>query len=427
MARLALLTPLRERDFALLSAGMTASMLADGIFLVAMAWQVYDLSESTSSLSLVSLAWSLGMVGCLLLGGLASDRLERRRLMIAADVARLVAVGVMGTLAITGHLRLYEIAILAFTYGCAEAFFGPAFGALIPQLVPAEVLVQANALQETVRPITQRLAGPAIGGVLVAAFGAGSTLLVAGGAFVASATCIAFISPRPGVSEKSGLSMRADLKEGIAFVRAHTWLWGTLLMASVSILAFWGPVEVLLPYLIRHELDRPASDFGLVLAASGVGGVLGAMTMSRGLPRRRMRALCLVWGYGLLPISAYSLANATWQLAVLAVVFGFAMSVGAVIWSMLMQTRVPTEMLGRVTALDWFVSIGLLPISFALVGPISNAVGARATLAGAGIVGAAATLGMFYGIGDMRRDDEIWADDAPVAHMSPATSSANPG
>jgi DHA3 family tetracycline resistance protein-like MFS transporter len=415
-------TLVRHRDFALLCAGMTVSLLGDGIYLVAIAWLVYDLSNSPTALSLVGVAWSLGMVLCLLPGGVASDRLDRRLVMVAADLVRLAAVLAIGLLAVTDAVQVWHIAGLALVYGTGEAFFGPSFSGLLPQLVPKDELVAANGLQEVIRPGAMRLAGPALGGVLVAGFGAGTALLVDAGTFLVSIACVLAIrtsgraraDAAPGRMSLSAAG--ADVREGLRFVRSQAWLWATLVAACISILCFYGPVEVLLPYLIRNDLGRPAGDFGLVLAATGAGAIVGATLMSRGgLPRRRLRAMYLCWGLGLLPISGYAVATATWQLMACSALFGAGMSGGMVIWATLMQTRVPSHMLGRVTSLDWFVSIGLTPVSFALTAPLAALAGQEATLVGAGVIGAVATLALFYGIEDVRRDAELFPERTPDA------------
>jgi DHA3 family tetracycline resistance protein-like MFS transporter len=406
VVRPALLQPLRQRDFALLWFGMTISLLGDGIYFVAIAWQVYDLSDSPTSLSLVGLSWSIGMVACLLAGGVASDRFDRRLVMIGADTVRLVAVLAMGVLAVTGHVEVWQLIALSVLYGGAEAFFGPSFSALIPQIVPAVDLVQANAFQEVMRPATYRLAGPAIGGLLVAGFGAGTAFLVDAGTFMAAIACVAAIRSRHVPSPAAvRTSVAQEVREGLRFVRSQAWLWATLVAASVSLLVFWGPIEVLLPYIIRHDLHGPASTFGLVLAMAGLGGILASLVLSeRGLPREKVRMMYLAWGLGLLPISGYALATATWQLMALGVLYGVGMSLGMVVWTTLMQTRVPPGLLGRVTSLDWLVSIGLTPISFALTGPIAAAVGSDATLIGAGLIGCLSTLALYVLVGDLRRD-----------------------
>jgi DHA3 family tetracycline resistance protein-like MFS transporter len=408
VAGLAMMRPLRERDFALLWLGMTISLIGDGIYFVAIAWLVYDLTDSPTALSLVGLAWSVGMVLFLLVGGVASDRLERRKVMLAADAVRMVAMAVLGALAVWGDIQLWEIVLLSLVYGSAEAFFGPSFSGLVPQLVPGEQLVQANALQEVARPVAYRLAGPALGGLLVAAFSAGTALLVDAATFVVSITCLALMRARPALEVPDRASVRAEILEGLAFVRAHAWLWATLVTAAISLLCFWGPVEVLLPYVIRHELDRPASDFGLVLAAGGAGGILGGLFMSwRGLPRHKLRFMYLAWGLAPLAISGYALATATWHLALLAGLLGAGLSLGTVVWATLMQTRVPPDRMGRVSSLDWLVSIGLTPVSFALTAPIAALAGTDATLIGAGVLSFAAPLALYAFVGDLRRDEEL--------------------
>ena len=147
-------------------------------------------------------------------------------------------------------------------------------------------------------------------------------------------------------------------------------------------------MEVLLPYIIKNELDGDAATFGTVLAVGGLGSIAAAVLISiTGLPRRHVTFMWTAWSVAIAMDVALALAGASWQMCVLAFVsFGLS-TAGLLTWSMLMYTLVPAEMLGRVSSLDWFVSIGLTPVSFALTGPIAEALGARATLAGAGVLG----------------------------------------
>ena len=193
--RLGVLRPFAIRDFRLLWTGMTVSLLGDGIFIVAMAWQVYELSNSPSALALVGLAWTAPMVVFLLLGGVIADRFDRRRVMILSDAIRAVAVGAMGVLAVTGSLELWHLYALAALYGAGDALFPPAFGATIPDLVPQHLLVQANSVDGLVRPFAMQLVGPALGGVLVDAVGVGTVFLLDAGTFVVSMTMLALMRP----------------------------------------------------------------------------------------------------------------------------------------------------------------------------------------------------------------------------------------
>jgi DHA3 family tetracycline resistance protein-like MFS transporter len=185
-----LLRPLRERDFALLWTGMTVSLLGDGIFIVAEAWQVYDIDNDPVALSLVGLAWTGGMTAFLLTGGIVSDRVERRRVLIAADLVRALVLAVTGALSLAGVLEIWHLVALAVLYGAGEAFFGPAFGALVPEIVAPHHLVEANSLDQLVRQACERLLGPAVGGFVVAAVGPGGAFLIDAGTFATSAACI---------------------------------------------------------------------------------------------------------------------------------------------------------------------------------------------------------------------------------------------
>ncbi len=180
-----LLRPLRERDFALLWAGMTVSLLGDGIFIVAEAWQVYDIENDPVALSLVGLAWTGGMTAFLLTGGIVSDRMERRKVLIAADLVRALVLAATGVLSLAGVLEIWHLVVLAVLYGAGEAFFGPAFGALVPEIVARGHLVEANSLEQLVRQASERLLGPAVGGFIVAAVGAGGAFLIDAGTFAA--------------------------------------------------------------------------------------------------------------------------------------------------------------------------------------------------------------------------------------------------
>jgi MFS family permease len=402
-----LLGPLRERDFALLWTGMTVSLLGDGIYLVAVAWQVYDLSNDPAALSLVGLSWTIGMVAFLLTGGVVSDRVERRRVMIGADLVRAAVLLAIGILSVAGVLEIWHLVALVVLFGAGEAFFGPAFGAILPDVVPGEQLVQANALDQLVRQSAARLVGPALGGFVVAALGAGTAFLVDAATFVVSAACISALRVR-SLPQTDGRerSARAELREGIVFVRSQPWLWATLIAASVSLLMFLGPLEVLLPFVVRNDLDAGAGAFGAILAAAGAGSVVTSLLLSqRGLPRRYLTFMYAVWSIGTLPLIGYALGNAVWQLMALAVIYGACMSAGMVVWATLMQTRVPPGLRGRVHSLDWFVSIGLTPVSFALTGPVSNTIGVDATLIAAGVAPAVLTAALFF-LARLRADEE---------------------
>jgi MFS family permease len=199
--------------------------------------------------------------------------------------------------------------------------------------------------------------------------------------------------------------MWRDLGEGFAYVRAHAWLWGTLVGAALFLLFTFGPFEVLLPYIIRNELGGGAATFGTVLAAGGAGSFFGAVVIGRvGLPRRHVTFMWGAWCVGDVMFIALAFADTAWVMCLVSF-FNFALGTAAlVVWNTLMNTLVPPELLGRVSSFDWFVSIGLTPLSFAITGPVAELLGARETLAVAGALGALTFLFLFIpGVRDPER------------------------
>ena len=413
VSRVNLLAPLRHRDFRLLWAGMTISLVGDGIFLVAMAWQAYELWNAPAALSLIGIGMTIPTIAFLLPAGILSDRCDRRSLMLYADTARALVIGALAVLSLTGHLTFWELVVIVALYGVGTAFFTPAFEAIVPDIVPASDLPAANALDQFVRPIAFRLAGPALGGALVAGLGSGGAFAVDAASFLVSAGAILLMRPPAHPRSEHVQSSLGALKEGFVFVRRRVWLWGTLLSAAIAYLAFMGPAEVLLPYLVKNELNASASDLGFVFAAGGVGAILAALIMSqRGHPSRDVTFMYVTWTLATLAIAGYGLATASWQLMVACLLFNALETAGLIVWATIKQRHVPGSMLGRVSSLDWLISIGLLPLSFALTAPIAALVGVRATLVGAAVIGGVFTLGALF-LPGMRTIEGLAAEAPP--------------
>jgi DHA3 family tetracycline resistance protein-like MFS transporter len=425
LSRVRLLAPLRHRDFRLLWTGMCVSLLGDGVFLVAMAWQVYALSNAPAALALVGVAMTVPTIVFLLLGGVVSDRLDRRRIMLGADVARGLAVGLMATLSFTGALALWHVVALVAVYGAGQAFFSPAFDAIVPEVLPPEELSQANSLDQFVRPIALRLAGPAVGGVLISVLGAGSAFALDAFSFVVSACALLAMTPGARGTASDHATVMGDIGVGLRYIRAHVWLWATFASAAIAYLLFMGPAEVLLPYLVKNDLHGSAADLGIVFAAGGVGSVGCAIVLGqRGLPRRDITFMYLTWTLATFAIAGYGLATAVWQLMVASLAFNALETAGTIVWATAKQRHVPAALLGRVSSLDWLISIGLLPLSFALTGPVSGAIGVQATLIGAGVLGGVITFGalLLPGMRDVEtgRAPSRPAPQAPQADLAPA-------
>jgi DHA3 family tetracycline resistance protein-like MFS transporter len=313
--------------------------------------------------------------------------------MLAADLVRLLAVGALAALTLSGALALWHVIALVVLYGAGQAFYAPAFDALVPELLAPDRLAQANALDQVVRPIALRMAGPALGGALTGAFGAGAAFALDAASFAVSGALLLTLARPTARTPAGSVSLVADLREGARFLRGRPWLWVTFASAAVAYLLFMGPVEVLVPLVVKDELGGGAQALGAVFAAGGLASVaVAALLARRGLPRRGMTFMIAAWTVATLAVAGYGLGTAVWQLMVASMVFNALETAGTIVWATLKQQHVPASMLGRVSSLDWLISIGLLPLSFALTGPVSAAVGVRETLVAAGLLGALATV-----------------------------------
>jgi MFS family permease len=404
--------PLRHRDYRLLWTGLAVALLGSGLWLVALAWQVIELGGGPVQLSFVTTAYSVGLVVCVLFGGIAADRLPQRTVIVAADTVRGAVLLVLAVFALTGFLEIWHLAVGAVIIGAGEAFLIPAYTALVPRLLPPEELLAANGLEGTLRPLAQQATGPALGGIAIAAMSPGVAILVAAFTYLFSAGCVLamHIRPEPAApvadEAPSGIkAVAADLREGWSYVRRTRWLLASLLFGTFFVLLILGPLEVLLPFAVRDQVGGGASEFGLVMAAFGIGGAAGALLISsRSLPRRYLTVMTLMWGFGALPFVLLGVAKELWVMAIAAAVVGSTFSAAMVIWGTLLQRRVPDHLRGRISSLDFFVSLLLMPVSMALAGPAASLFGVAAVFVVAGVGPALLSIAVIW-FGRMLRDE----------------------
>ncbi|MGH2694020.1 MAG: MFS transporter, partial [Actinomycetota bacterium] len=282
--------------------------------------------------------------------------------------------------------------VLVAVYGAGEALFMPAFSAIVPDVVSRDLLIEANSLENLVRPIAIRIVGPAIGGVTVSAWGPGEAFVIDAATFAVSGVAVLLMVPHPVESKgKATLSTAvAEIAEGFRFIRSRTWLWAGLAATAIGLLAFSGPWQVLVPFVVRNQMGGDAGDFALVLGAAGAGAIVASTVVgSRSIPRGPIVYIFGTWSIGTLLLAAMAPASSVWQAATVAFFILGLVTAGQIVWSTLQQTLVPRELLGRVASVDWFVSTSLIPVSFIVVGPLAEGVGADVALVGAGVLGAA--------------------------------------
>jgi MFS family permease len=385
------LKPLRHEAYRWLFGTLVVSMLGAGLLIVALVWQVVELDGGPTALSAVTSASAVGMLVTTLLGGALADRIPQKRILLGVELAQGTAIGVVAFLSLAGLLDIWHLSVVSLVTGLAAGLYYPAYSALLPSLMPAEDLLAANGLEGVLRPTLAQAAGPALAGALIALSSPGLALLAAAVAAFGAALLVVGLPATPVRRELTDTGRNpvadvlADVREGFVYMVGTPWLLATLLYASVMILVMMGPFEVLVPFAIK-DIGGGPREHAYVLAAFGIGGALGSLTVaSFRLPRRYLTIMNLLWGVGCIPLVVYGLDAQVWLMVVAGFVMGAMFNGGMVIWGTLLQRRVPPSLLGRVSSLDFFVSLSFMPISMALAGPVSELIGLRATFLIAGL------------------------------------------
>ena len=372
------------------------SDVGDGIFAVALAWRVYQSYSNPAALSIVGIAFFVPRLLMIILGGVVSDRFDRRWTMIAADTGRGLAVGLLAILSFGGRAELATIAALVAIQGLAGALFGPSESALLPQLVATSDLARANSLRTIVSPIANAVAGPALGGAVTAFGGTQTAFGIDAGTYAVSVLSLLLMRGHVATESDRRRSVFRDAKDGFAYVASRPWLWGPILSASLAQFLVAGPQQSLVPYLVKFDLHASAGALGIVLASGGLGTIAAGVATSRlGRPRHIVTFMILGWASGIGSVALVGIARTVWQAAVGVFAWNLLLWTGEILWLTLLGLTVPNHIRGRVSSIDFLGSYWLIPLSMALTGPIATLLGARTLLVGAGVGGAAAILSAF--------------------------------
>ena len=373
--------PLRERPFRLLWLARTGSAVGDSLIPVALIYAVgHDLGAGATGVGLVLACYTIGGATVTLAGGVWADRLPRRAVMICADLVRVATQSTTAVLLFAGTAHVWQLAVLQGIAGAAAGFFNPASKALIPQVVSARSLQQANALISLSRSTTN-VFGPALAGVIVAVAGAGWVFAIDAGSFVFSAVFVAAMRVSPYAKPAAQRFWR-DLTEGWREVRRHRWLTAGFLGYAVG--NFGVGVYIVLGSLVAIHHLGGAPAWGLIVGSAAFGGVLGGFVAYRIRPSHPVSMAFAIWTLCALPPFALVRPFPLPAVMACALVFGGSILVGNTLFETAMQQEVEPGRLARVASIDLLLSLCLMPAGQLLAGPISKAVGVDATLVLAG-------------------------------------------
>jgi predicted MFS family arabinose efflux permease len=366
---------LQEPRFRLLWTAQSFSSIGDSMVLVAVPFAALQIGGSPTAVGLVFAAGLVPRIALMLVGGVWADRLPRQHVMIAADLVRGVGQAAGAFVLLAGVAELWQLALIAAVHGSGAAFFIPAASGFIPDTVSAPRLQQANALIGISRNVFA-VVGPALAGLLVHAFGPGWVYAIDAVTFALSA---AFLVRLPaGRTHAARRKFMVDLAEGWREVTARSWVWASILYFAVwnfAIAAFF----VLGPVVSERELGG-ARDWGVILSGGAIGSVVGGLLALRIRPRRPLFTGYLLISVAALPTILLVRPLPALVIAAAAVVAMVTLAFAVTLWQTTLQERIPREALSRVFSYDWMGSLVLMPLGFAVAGPLAMAIGIDATL-----------------------------------------------
>jgi MFS family permease len=418
------------RDFRLLLTDRLIAPASVGFSIVGVSFAVLKATNSAADLSYVLAAQIAPSLVFALIGGVAADRFPPQRVIVAANLLMALGEGTFGLLALTSSPPLWAMIGLEAITGTGVAIFYPASQALLPRLVPRDLLQEASAISRLVMNVGQ-MSGAAIAGLLVAVAGAGWALVLCGIGMISTIPMLLAIrGSRPVTGQEAtaagpdaaGRSMLTELREGWSEFRSHTWLWVIVAQFCVVMMAWYGAFSVLGPVVAREHLGGPAA-WGAITAADAFGLIAGGLAALRFTPRRPM--LFVVLTGGAVAISPLSLAMVLPLPAVCLASFGLGVFVEMMMvqWTVTMARNIPPDKLARVSSYDVLGSVMAMPAGALIAGPLGIAIGAaRAQYAAAAVIVIASALALIpRDVRTFRSDD---AARAPVPEETTAALEA---
>jgi DHA3 family tetracycline resistance protein-like MFS transporter len=367
---MSLFRSLKHRSFTLLWIGQTLSRVGDFVYEIALAWWVLEKTGSAETMGLVLVFSITPSLLFLLIGGVAVDRLPRVPLMLFSDIGRGITALIVAALAFTDQLQVWHVFAASLFFGFVMAFFQPAYAAIVPQIVPQADLASANALT-SISANLGRVAGPALGAVIIGGLGSTVAFALNGVSFLVSAILLIPLVfariPRPTRGEAS--HVWEDMRQGFVTVFASPWLWISILVFSLVNVTLIGPYYVAMPFLVSDFMKADVNRLGLIYSIFPIGFVIGGAWLGRyqKLPRRGTLMYATL-ALAAIMLGLYGFHMPLWILIIAALVNGVALQFGALAWTHLLQEKIPNEQLGRVSSIDAMGSMSLMPVGMALAG-----------------------------------------------------------
>lgn len=384
---------LRYRNFRLYWFGQVVSLSGTWMQTTAQNWLVYQLTLSPLTLGILNFAGQMPTLVFSLFAGVLADRVNKRSALIVTQTLAMIQAFVLAALVLTGHVQAWQVILLALALGIINAFDNPIRQSFIPELVPKSDLMNAIALGSTAFN-GARIVGPALGGAVVAAIGAGGAFFLNALSFLAVLVGILMmrVTPRPARTHRD--SVWTSLREGIHYIRGDRAILALLLQAAM-VGIFGMPYATLMPVMAADVLGLGAGGYGLLLSATGVGALAGALGLAS-LGHFEHKGWLVSLGDWAFPASLllFSLSRNTWLSVVLLAALGFFLIIRNATTNTLLQTAVPDHLRGRVVSVYMVMFIGMTPFGALISGwlaqrfsaPVALQVGAAALFLSATLI-----------------------------------------
>jgi len=377
--KLPILQPLKKRNFRLLWMGEGVSLLGDHIHFIALSWLTLQLTGSGLALGTVLMVGAIPRALLMLFGGALSDRISPRRIMIVSNISRGALVTIMALIVFLNIVELWHLYTLSIAFGIADAFFHPAFNAIVPRVVDKDKLDAGNAILRGTHELSF-LIGAAPAGLLISAVGMHIAFGIDALSFaIATIALLMMAEPKIHgelsadelhVSKKPlGLkSIFSDVREGFQYTWKKPAFRAMILAIAVLDFCFAGPFDIGIAWLADNRFTGGASAFGIILSAFGGGALIGTIIAGSYRFRRRGIILALIGVLAGIGLGLFGIMPNTLSAVILSIPMGIILGIFNIMLISWLQQETPSRMIGRVMGLVTFASVGLMPVSFALSG-----------------------------------------------------------
>jgi hypothetical protein len=379
-----MLEPLRHRDFRLLWIGQSVSTIGNALYGVALPFQILALKGSPLQLGTGFAIFSGAQLLSILFGGALVDRLPRRRVILASDLASGIVVGLIALLGFSGRLQIAHLYIASAFSGLAFSFYTPAISAIMPELVPKDILVAGNALRGLGRQ-AGRVFGPLLGGIIVSSAGPPAAFAIDSATFIFSFAIFVFANP-PKRELPQPASLISQIREGVAFTFSVNWLWVSIVGFGIANAFYLASFTVALPILVLKVLMGSAATYGLIGAFAGIGELIGGLLVGNLHFRRLGPAIYAFNAFIGLSLAGFAIAPLLIVVLVSAAAFNVGIVVANTLWDSALQKHVPAGLIGRVSSVDNFGSFLVGPVAPILAATIIQSFGPSALFLIGGVV-----------------------------------------